>query len=346
MKVKELKSLHIAGQPVRQFELSTDNGMCVRLMEYGATVLSVAAPDKFGQVGVVTLGLEDPRLYESSQLYFGVICGRVANRISGAAFELDGQRFGLNRNHGRHHLHGGEGGFHRKIWMAEEVGFADEDKAGVRLRCHSADGESGYPGELFVDVTYTLSHDHRFQISYEAQVQGSSTVVNLTNHTYWNLAGGGSVLGHHLQVNADRIVETDEELIPTGQLLDVAGTEFDFRTSKSLGHRIDALENGYDNCYNFDDEATPGSKVTASLSDPVSGRVMQVITDQPGMQLYSSGFLDGSDAAGGHQRFGGVCLECQQLPDAPNRPEFPSIQLEEGETYRQQTAYQFSVQPD
>jgi len=256
----------------------------------------------------------------------------------------------LATNDGKHHLHGGTQGFNRRLWRARTR--STDDEVAVCFEYTSADGEEGYPGELFCTVEYSLNDASELTIRYAAQVKGSPSVVSLTNHSYWNLAGSGSILGHEIEIPGDSIVAVDQELIPTGELKPVSGSAFDFTSPREIGGRIgevaldltDATRVGYDHCYLIDENigVTGASPILAArLSDPISGRTMEVFTDQPGLQFYTGVYLDGGADVGGHEPYAGLCLECQQLPDAPNQATFPNAVLNEGETYRQTTVHRF-----
>lgn len=300
-------------------------GTRVRVLTYGAVVQSVEVPGRDGTRAEIALGLPDVRDYETyTGPYFGAVVGRYANRIGGGSFVLDGRRHELTRNEGRNTLHGGERGFDKRVWDAEEL------PDGVRLSLVAEDGEEGFPGRLEVSVAYTLDEDGALRIGYRATTD-APTVVNLTNHTYWNLAGaaGGSALGHELRLAAGRITPSDEESIPTGALTPVEGTRFDFRTARPLGP-------GYDTNYVLDD--TAGGPV-AELHDPASGRVLTVRTTEPGLQLYTADHL----GEGPFEPCAGIALETQHFPDSPNRPEFPSTVLRPGEEFTSTTVYGFSL---
>jgi aldose 1-epimerase len=331
--IEELASCHIDAQTVRRFELTNRRGMSVVLMEYGATLLSVCVPDSRGEQIQINLGLQDLQQYRNNPAYLGGTCGRFATT-----------------NDGNQHLHGGTQGFNKKLWRARMR--SGDDLVAVCFEYTSADGEEGYPGELLCRVEYSLNDLSELAIRYEAEVKGGPTVVNLTNHSYWNLAGSGSVLGHCIEIPGSSIVAVDQELIPTGEIKPVAASAFDFTSPREIGERIsevaldsnDPTRVGYDHCYLVD--ANIGVRaispvLAARLTDPVSGRSMEVLTDQPGLQFYTGVYLDGSQEVGGHQPYAGLCLECQQLPDAPNQPAFPSAVLNEGETYRQTTVHRF-----
>jgi len=326
------------GQAVLRYTLENASGMRVSFMTYGATWLSAEVPDRHGRLGEVLLGFDTFEEYlRGNRPYFGVICGRCANRIADAKFDLDGESFRLPRNHGRHCLHGGNRGFDKVAWTPE----ADGD--GVRLSYVSAEGEQGFPGELHCSVIYSLTDANELRLSYRAETS-RPTLVNLTSHGYFNLKDGGTtdILDHELTIRADRYTPTDAELIPTGNLAPVRGTPVDFTSPATVGRKL-AEAGGYD--HNFVLHAN--APVAARLEDPVSGRVMEVVTTEPGLQLYSGQGLEGVRGKGGtlYKRYAGLCLEAQKYPDAIHHPEFPSVVLHPGETYRQETAYRFSVRP-
>ncbi|MGW1102585.1 aldose epimerase family protein [Streptomyces sp. NPDC002540] len=312
------------GAVVHRWTLERD-GTRVRVLTYGGIVQSVEVPGRDGARADVALGLPDLAGYETfSGPYFGALVGRYANRIGGACFELDGHTHRLTRNEGRNHVHGGARGFDKRVWRAR--GVAD----GVELSLVSEDGEEGFPGRLSVSATYTLDEGGALRIAYRATTN-APTVLNLTNHTYWNLAGAdsGSALGQVLRIAAGRITPADAESLPTGEFLPVDGTRFDFREPKPVAA-------GYD--HNFVLDGT-GAGPAAELYDAASGRVLTVTTTEPGMQLYTADHLDG-------RPFGpcaGIALETQHFPDSPNRPGFPSTVLRPGEEYVSTTVYGFAV---
>ncbi|GGY84650.1 aldose epimerase family protein [Streptomyces nitrosporeus] len=312
------------GTPVRRWTLERD-GTRVRVLTYGGVVQSVEVPGRDGRTARVALGLPDVAGYEADPgPYFGALVGRYANRIAGSSFELDGKRYHLAPNEGRNQVHGGPRGFDKRVWDAEEV------PDGVRLSLVAEDGEEGFPGRLAVSVAYTLDPGGALRISYRATA-GAPTVVNLTNHTYWNLAGAdsGSALGHELRIAAGRITPVDGESIPTGETAPVDGTRFDFREAKPVGP-------GYDINYVLD---APGDAPVAELYDAASGRALTVWTTEPGMQLYTGDHLGGRSFAA----CAGIALETQHFPDSPNRPAFPSTVLRPGEEFTSTTVYGFSV---
>jgi len=332
-----------ADGPVEVITLTNPHGLRARVLTWGATLVEMSAPDRAGKLADVTLGFEELERYAQPHPLFGSVVGRFANRIGNARFDLGGRTFTLAKNNGAHHIHGGARGFAKRNWKAEPRG----DDA-VRLSYTSADGEEGYPGTLQVAVTYKLTAGDELWIAYEATTD-QPTVVNLTNHTYWNLAGAGDVLAHELRVNAAHLTEVDAALIPTGTFRAVAGTPLDFTTKKLVGRDIAALKGeglpgGYD--HNFVIDAKPDDLALAvECRDPASGRTMRVLTTQPGVQLYMANHLKGVTGRGG-QSYGphsGVCFETQHFPDSPNHPHFPSTVLRPGETFRSLTIHEFSA---
>jgi aldose 1-epimerase len=297
-------------------------------------------PDRDGEFADVTLGFPTLQGYLQRHPYFGSTVGRFANRIADARFTLDGTAYRLLANDGPNHLHGGEAGFDRVIWQAEA--FETTDESGVRFRYASRDREERYPGNLTVDAVYALTNDDELRISFGASTD-APTPVNLVNHTYWNLAGGGTILEHVVEIEADRYLAVGEHLIPTGAIESVAGTPMDFTEPKPVGRDMGDLPGaGYDVCFVLRHRTTMAP--AARISDPVTGRVMEVSTSQPGLQLYTGGKLTGFEPHGGHGRFAGLCLETQHFPDSPNQPQFPTTILAPGEQYAQETTHQFSVE--
>lgn len=339
------------GQPVELFTLSREGAPTVTVTTRGAYIVSILAPDREGKAVDVVLGYASSEGYIGDTGYLGAVVGRYANRIAGGAFTLDGERYTLERNNGPNHLHGGPEGFHRKVWSARVAPGAGGDA--LELTCVSPDGEEGYPGTLTATVIYSLTADGGLRLDYSATTD-APTVVNLTNHAYFNLAGEGSgdVLGHELQIEADAFTPVDETLIPTGELRSVEGTPLDFRQPVLLGARIDdpypqvRIGGGYD--HNFVVRGPVGElRLAARVVEPRSGRVLEVLTTQPGVQLYSGNFLDGSIVGKSGRPYGkreGFCLETQHYPDSPNQPLFPSVVLHPGETYEQTTVFRFSAQ--
>lgn len=337
------------GSEVNLFTLRNTNGVTVRAIDYGGIILSLEVPDRNGELGDVALGYDDLEGYLTETPYFGALIGRYGNRIAGGRFELDGATYELARNDGPNHLHGGMVGYDKVLWE----GSALEDEVGVVFRYLSADGEEGYPGNFTIEVTYLLTDDDELVFDYRATTD-APTPVNLTQHTYFNLAGhdGGDVLDHLLQIHADSYTPVDDTLIPTGEIAPVEGTPFDFREPTPIGARIDAdhpqlaAGGGYD--HNFvlargDDALFHAVRVR----EPTSGRVMDVYTTEPGVQFYSGNFLDGSIVGKGDTVYAhrtGFCLETQHFPDSPNRPEFPSTILRPGEELRSRTVYAFATE--
>jgi len=328
------------GRPVERYVLQA-GAVEVAVVTYGAVLQSVRVPDAAGTPGEVTLGFDDLAGYVADDAFLGATVGRFANRIADARFTLEGVEHRLPANNGAACLHGGPEGFHAQLWSAREV------DGGVELFRTSPDGEMGFPGTLEATVTYRLDDDG-LEIAYAATTD-APTVVNLTNHTYWNLSGGGTVEDHVLELPASRFVAVDAGLIPTG-LSPVDGTPFDFRTPRRVGDRLrDPHEQlrhagGYDHAWVVDGS---GMRRAARVHDPRSGRVLEVLTDQPGVQFYSGNFLDGSVAGRGGRAMrqgDALCLETQHLPDSPNQPDFPSTVLRPGERYETRTVLRFGTE--
>lgn len=339
------------GKNIELFTLKNANGMEVGITNYGGILVSILAPDRDGNLEDIVLGFDDVTRYRGEHPYFGSIVGRYANRIKGGKFTLDGKEYTLAQNNGENHLHGGIDGFDSVIWEVEEI--QSNDSSGLRLTYLSKDGEEGYPGNLSAAATYYLTDENELRIDYEATTD-APTVLNLTNHTYFNLAGAGSgdILGHQMMINADHFTPTDEGLIPTGEIRSVAGTPMDFRTPTPIGERIDqdyeplVVAGGYDHNYVLN-KTGEGLELAARVTEQSSGRVLEVFTTQPGVQFYSGNFLNGSVVGKGgvaYQKRAGFCLETQHFPDSPNQPEFPSVVLRPGETYRETTVFKFSAE--
>jgi aldose 1-epimerase len=329
------------GEAVDRFTVRNGEGVSFSLITYGATLTSVIAPDRSGKQDELTLGFDSLGAYEGRHPYFGATVGRYANRIGGAVFRIDETTYELDMNHGRHHIHGGSGGFSRRIWDAYPL--KREHEAGVALALHSSDGDQGYPGNLDVKLTVMLSDRNELSFTYEA-VTDAPTPVSLTNHSYWNLAGAcsGPVYDHRVTLNSDSFVEVDEELIPTGELLPVEGTPFDFRTEKRIGRDLEEA-GGYDHCFTLSDEHAL-SIPAAVVSEPESGRRMEVFTITPGIQFYTGNFLSGLETRCGRvDRHAALCLETQEYPDAMNRENFPDPILRPGQRYFRKTVHHFSA---
>jgi len=337
------------GTAVHVFTLSNGRGMEAKIIDYGGIVVSLTAPDREGYPTDVVLGYDTLEGYLEDQAYFGAIIGRFGNRIGGGRFTLDGVEYKLALNDGENHLHGGIKGFNRVIWDAEIV--EDTDGQSLRLSYLSADGEEGYPGNLSVVVTYALTEDNGLHIEYEATTD-KPTVVNLTNHSYFNLSGtvDRTILDHQMTIAADHFTPGGPGLIPTGELRSVAGTPLDFTMPAVIGARINAddiqLERGLGYDHNWVLNRTgEGLEFAARVREPLSGRVMEVHTTEPGIQFYSGNFMTSTKGKAGktYEHRYGLCLETQHYPDSPNRPEFPSTVLRPSETYRQTTIYSFST---
>ena len=330
------------GAAVEIYTLTNDKGLRARLMTYGATLVSLEVPDRNGKPGDIVLGYDTLDGYFKSSPYFGSIVGRYGNRIAKGRFTLDGVTYELAKNNGENHLHGGIKGFDKVVWTAEPV--REPGSVGVKFSYLSRDGEEGYPGNLSVSVIYTLTNDNELKISYEATTD-RATPVNLTHHSYFNLAGEGDVLGHELMINADAYTPVDAGLIPSGEIRPVVDTPFDFTTPHAIGERIGQVEGGYD--HNFVLRNGGGkTALAAQVYEPESGRFMQISTTEPGVQFYSGNFLDGTVTGKGgrhYQKHAGFCLETQHFPDSPNKPNFPSTILRPGDVYRSLTIHRFST---
>jgi aldose 1-epimerase len=333
------------GTAVDLYTLTNAHGLVAKVITYGGTVTELHAPDKDGKMADVVLGCPDLKTYEQGHPFFGAIAGRVANRIAGARFTLDGKEHRLEANNGPHTLHGGKKGFDKYVWHAEPL----DGRAAVRLTRTSPDGEEGFPGNLKVAVTYTLTDKDELRIDYEATTD-KPTLVNLTNHSYFNLAGhaSGTVLDQVMMINADSYTPGDETLVPTGKMVPVKGTPFDFTKPTAIGARFSELRArpvGYDQNYVLNARGKL-SEVSARAQDPKSGRVLEMYTTEPGVQFYTGNFLDGKvkgkDGAT-YPQHAGFCLEAEHFPDAVHHENFPSTVLRPGETYRQTTIYKFAV---
>jgi len=333
---------------LKLIKLENRNGFKVELLNLGATLARVSAPDRDGGHADLILGYDSPEEYLKDRFYFGSTPGRYANRIGGAQFYLDGVRYELTRNEGRNQLHGGETGFAKRIWQVSMEGGA------AVFTYTSADGENGYPGALTARVAYSLNDDNEITIGYSA-VSDADTVVNLTNHAYFNLDGcEGNILGHRLWLNADSFLETDEENIPTGEMSRTSGGPLDFsspiRIRDAIGvdeadENCDGDAGGVDSCFVLNAEGAKGLRRAAVLTGGRTGRTLEVDTDLPGLQVYTGHFIAGGTKGAGGREYGpysGVCLEAQNFPDAPNHPEFPSAVLKKGEEFKAAVIYRFT----
>jgi len=334
------------GKQIFLYTLTNANGLKARIMNYGAILVSLEVPDKDGNISDITLGYDTLDGYvKNNSPYFGATVGRYANRIGEAKFTLNGVEYKLAANDGNNHLHGGIKGFDKVVWTADDL-RADSDMAMVKLTYVSEDGEEGYPGNLACSVTYTLTKDDELKISYEAETD-KTTVVNLTHHSYFNLAGQGTcdILSHELMLTADKFTPVDAGLIPTGEIKDVKDSPMDFTKPMAIGSRIDQVPGGYD--HNYVLNSGGGSMaLCARVSDPTSGRVMEIYSVEPGIQFYSGNFLDGTitgKAGKVYKKHYGFCLETQHFPDSPNKPDFPSVVLNPGRKYTTETVHKFST---
>ena len=338
------------GQNAQLFTLTNENGMQLSLTNYGGIITHIIVPDKNGNMGDVVLGYDNLEGYLKASPYFGAIIGRYGNRIKEGKFTLNGQEYTLATNNGPNHLHGGVKGFDKVLWSAREIETAD--RLGLELTYVSKNGEEGYPGTLNAKVVYLLTSQNEIRIEYEASTD-KPTICNLTHHSYFNLkdAGKSPILGHELMIDAEKMTPVDSTLIPTGALLAVEGTPFDFREAKTIGSLIDAdheqlkFSLGYDHNFVLNGNAGDLRRV-AVLSEPESGRMIEIYTEEPGLQFYSGNFLDGSITGKKgivYQYRHGLCLETQHFPDSPNQPDFPSTMLNPGEIYKTTTIYKFSV---
>ena len=337
------------GEKVEQYTLTNKAGMEVKIITYGGRIASLKVPDKNGEFEDVILGFDSISQYTSDNPYFGALIGRYGNRIAGGKFSLDGEEYQLPQNDGQNSLHGGDKGFDKVVWTAE----VPADSTSLVLTYKSKDGEMGYPGNLDVQVTYTLNEDNSLDVDYEAETD-KKTVVNLTQHSYFNLTGDfdNTILDHEVVINADQFLPVDETLIPTGEIRDVEGTPFDFTEAKIVGKEIEAeneqlkLGLGYDHCWVLDDQSED-MHFAASAYDPESGRFMEVSTTEPGIQFYTGNFLDGTlpqqGGYGTYAKRSGFCLETQHYPDSPNQEKFPAVVLNPGEQYSSKTTFKFSV---
>lgn len=338
------------GKRIDIYTLRNKNGLEFKIMNYGGAIVSAKVPDKNGNIADIALGYDSLKGYLKNNPYFGPIVGRYANRIAKGKFTLNGKEYTLATNDGPNHLHGGIKGFDKKVWNA----VPEKVKKGVALKLHylSKDGEEGYPGNLNVTVTYTLTNNNELRIDYSATTD-KTTIVNLTNHTYWNLAGKGDILNHKMMINANKFTPVDSTLIPTGELKDVAGTPFDFRKPRTIGSRINEnnlqlkyANGGYDLNWVLNKNVPDSLTLAVRVTEPTSGRVLEIWTTEPGIQFYSGNFLNGSIVGkNGHvyRKHDAFVIEAQHFPDSPNHPNFPSVVLRPGEKYRQITIYKFGT---
>jgi len=340
------------GKATGLYTLRNDNGLVVQITNFGAKIVSIYVPDRKGNLSDIVLGYETIEGYISGNPYFGAICGRYANRIASGKFDIDGRTYNLPVNNGPNSLHGGPDGFNNQVFDAGKVLNSSEGEA-VEMSYISKDGEMGYPGTLKFEVKYTLTSLNELKLEFEATTD-KATHVNICSHSFFNLAGegNGDILSHQLQINGDFFTPVSDTLIPTGELRAVAGTPMDFRKSSVIGRHIDddydqlAYGKGYDHNWVLNRKKAGEQSLAAVYHEPVSGRTMEVYTTQPGMQLYTGNWLDGSDTGKGGKAYGmrsALCLETQNFPDSPNKPGFPSTILRPGENYKHTCLYKFSV---
>jgi aldose 1-epimerase len=333
------------GQLVTLHTLTNKNGVSVSVMDYGATIVKILAPDRNGKFDDVVLGFDKFSPYLHITTYFGATIGRYGNRIAKGEFQMGRTVYHLPRNNESNSLHGGFRGFDKRMWKVEPV---ESDIPAVRFSRLSPDGEEGYPGNLFVSVTFSLNDDNELRISYEATTD-KVTIINLTNHSYFNLAGGGTILDHILTLHADAFTPVDATLIPTGEIKNVAGTPWDFLNPTPMGLHLKETGGkpvGYDHNFVLNKGWFSNWSLAAEVAEPKSGRTLSVSTDQPGVQFYTGNFLDGTlTGAGGnvYRQYTGFCLETQHFPDSPNHDNFPSVVLAPGQTYKTSTVYAFGV---
>ena len=339
------------GTPVDAYTLTNGHGVEVRIITYGGIVTTFKAPDRAGRLDDIVLGFDDMKGYVSSSPYFGAIVGRYGNRIARGRFTLDGATYTLAINNAPNHLHGGLKGFDKVVWAAQS--FKGDSGVGVALTHTSPDGDEGYPGTLRSRVTYTLTDRDELVVDYQATTD-KATPVNLTNHTYWNLAGDGrrDILGHLLTLEADSLIPVDSTLIPTGEIMPVAGTPFDFRSPVAIGARIAdphvqlRYGRGYDHTFVLTRGGRAGLAHAAKVTEPTTGRTLDIYTTEPGVQFYTGNFLDGTAVGKSGRVYRhryGFALETHHYPDSPNKPNFPSVILRPGETYRTRTVFRIGV---
>ncbi|MBD3386447.1 galactose-1-epimerase [candidate division KSB1 bacterium] len=339
-----------SGAQVDLFTLTNRHGLKAEITNYGGIITSLQVPDRNGDLSDIVLGFDSLERYLDEHPYFGALVGRYANRIANGLFELDGKQYILAKNNGPNHLHGGESGFDKQLWKAEPV--LEEERCGLKLDYASLGGEEGYPGTLVVTVTYWLDDENELRIDYEAFTD-KPTIINLTNHSYFNLrdAGKSHVLDHQILIHADAFTPVNDNLIPTGEFRRVDQTPFDFGVPVEIGARIDDDDRqlhragGYDHNYIINGQAGE-LRPAAEVYEPESGRVLYVLTTEPGMQFYSGNFLDGSITGKNHIAYhkrNGFCLETQHYPNSPNRSQFPSTRLNPKEMFRSTTVYAFST---
>ncbi|HKQ85403.1 MAG TPA: aldose epimerase family protein [Candidatus Acidoferrales bacterium] len=336
------------GKEAHLFLLINSEGVEAQVTDYGATLVALKTPDRHGSLADITAGYDNVAGYEAGRSYFGGTVGRYANRIAHGEFTLNGVKYTLAKNNGPNHLHGGPNGFNKRWWSAEDISTPQEPR--LRLRYVSRDGEEGYPGNVNVTVEYALTEANELKLDFEASTD-KETILNLTNHSYFNLAAAGDILGHELTIFGSYFLPVDATQIPTGEIRSAAGSPFDFLRPHAIGERIGEDDEqlkiglGYDHCYVLDKGAATGPALAARAHNPKSGRILEVATTEPGMQLYTGNHLDGSSHGKGKTYTPRTyfCLEVQHFPDSPNHPNFPTTVLRPGETRRAHTVYKFSA---
>jgi aldose 1-epimerase len=340
------------GHEVQLFTLTNKNGLEAKITNFGGIVVSLKTPDRKGQLADIVLGYDDVKGYEGDTAFFGALIGRYGNRIAKGQFTLNGKTYQIPLNDGPNALHGGPNGFNKQVWTAKDV--STHSTPMLQLTYLSKDGENGFPGNLSVQVTYSLTSNNELRIDYAATTD-KDTILNLTNHSYFNLkgAGEGDILQHEVRLNANKFTPVDATLIPTGELKPVQGTPFDFRKSTAIGARIDADDQqlkygwGYDHNWVLNGMGAGQLVIAARVHEPTTGRVIEVLTDQPGVQFYTGNHMDGTIRGKGgkvYPKRGGLCLETQHYPDSPNHPAFPSTELKPGEKFHSTTIYKFGVE--
>ena len=335
------------GISIELFTLSNSNGITVKITNYGGIITSIITPDTTGRAGDIVLGFDSIEDYLKPHPYFGCIVGRYANRIAEGKFKVEGQEYSLAKNNGPNHLHGGIVGFDKVVWEVKEVTESDNE-ASLKLAYLSKDGEEGYPGNLSVTVSYSLTNDNQLIITYDASTD-KTTPINLTNHSYFNLSAGQAknCLDHVIKLNADKYVEVNDQYIPTGNLVDVASTPMDFTNPHPIGEFLDKVPGGYDHTYVIKKEGTKEKMAyVAWVHEPLTNRIMEVYSTQPGAQFYIGNFLDGTLIGKNdivYNKHYGFCLETHHFPDSPNQPSFPSAWLHPGEKFNEITIYKFST---
>jgi aldose 1-epimerase len=325
------------------YTLINDNRMVIKVTNYGGIVTELWAPDRNGVLDDVVLGYDNLTDYQVNKPYFGCIVGRCANRIANSRFNIDDNEYKLSANIGKNHLHGGLIGFNKVVWDSEPD--SNEESVKIKLKYFSRDKEEGYPGNLLTNVAYSLNNQNEFQILYEATTD-KATPINLTHHSYFNLSGVSSldILDHEVMINADQYTSTDGDSIPTGKLTNLRNSSFDFTTSRRIGDKINQIEGGYDHNFVLNKGAEKYS-LAARAIDPLSGRMMEVLTTEPGLQFYTGNYLNGKEKGKkgiSYNKHHGFCLEAQQYPDSPNQPNFPSSIIQPGSVYNQKTVYKFN----